>query len=93
MSDILFRKDIILSCAVADTSYKSPPKPAPAVCNCCCDGWAEILIRKPTGNLCWMMKIENGDKLSGDCVDDLAFLVANLDGKKFQEKLGLTAQH
>ncbi|XP_050394969.1 tuberin [Patella vulgata] len=28
-------------------------------CNCWCTGWAEILIRAPSGNMSWMMRIEN----------------------------------
>ncbi|KAI1307708.1 Tuberin [Halotydeus destructor] len=28
-------------------------------CSCWCQGWAEILIRRPTGNSAWVMRIEN----------------------------------
>lgn len=28
-------------------------------CVCLCSGWAEILIRRPTGNMSWMMRIQN----------------------------------
>ena len=28
-------------------------------CNCWCQGWAEIYVRRPTGNTSWMMRIEN----------------------------------
>lgn len=29
------------------------------LCSCWCSSWAEILIRRPTGNTSWMMKIQN----------------------------------
>jgi len=29
------------------------------LCSCWCQGWAEILIRCPTGNTSWMMRIQN----------------------------------
>ncbi|XP_064629998.1 tuberin-like isoform X3 [Lineus longissimus] len=28
-------------------------------CNCWCQGWAEVYIRRPTGNISWMMRIQN----------------------------------
>ncbi|XP_044253656.1 tuberin [Tribolium madens] len=33
-------------------------KEAP-VCACWCQGWAEVLIRRPTGNVSWVMKVQN----------------------------------
>lgn len=39
------------------------------VCICSCSGWAEIVIRRPTGNMSWIMKIQNHialDSLSCD---------------------------
>lgn len=29
------------------------------VCICSCSGWAEIVVRRPTGNMSWIMKIQN----------------------------------
>lgn len=29
------------------------------VCACCCTGWAEICIRRPTGTMSWVMRIQN----------------------------------
>lgn len=29
------------------------------VCICACSGWAEIVIRRPTGNMSWIMKVQN----------------------------------
>lgn len=29
------------------------------VCICSCSGWAEIVIRRPTGNMSWIMRIQN----------------------------------
>lgn len=28
-------------------------------CSCWCTQWAEVHIRRPTGNIAWMMRIEN----------------------------------
>ena len=28
-------------------------------CFCWCQGWAEVLIRRPTGNISWMLWLEN----------------------------------
>lgn len=28
-------------------------------CNCWCQGWAEILIRRPTGNTSWIIRLQN----------------------------------
>lgn len=30
-----------------------------AECHCICQGWAEIVIRRPSGNISWMMRIQN----------------------------------
>ncbi|XP_063961204.1 tuberin-like isoform X1 [Lytechinus pictus] len=32
-------------------------------CNCWCQGWAEIHVRRPTGNTSWIMRIQNGGAL------------------------------
>ncbi|XP_063696439.1 tuberin [Culicoides brevitarsis] len=29
------------------------------VCACCCTGWAEVCIRRPTGTMSWIMRIQN----------------------------------
>ncbi|RZC31903.1 tuberin [Asbolus verrucosus] len=34
-------------------------KKDPPICACWCQGWAEILIRRPTGNVSWVMKVQN----------------------------------
>ncbi len=36
----------------------------PSPCNCWCTLWAEILIRRPTGNVSWMMRIQNEPDLT-----------------------------
>lgn len=41
----------------------------PRNCQCVCQGWAEILIRRPCGNLSWIMRIQNREttaSLDGD---------------------------
>jgi hypothetical protein len=29
------------------------------LCTCWCAGWAEVLIRSPSGNTSWMMRVQN----------------------------------
>ena len=29
------------------------------LCSCWCRGWAEIKIRRPTGNIAWLMRVQN----------------------------------
>ena len=31
----------------------------PMLCSCWCRGWAEIKIRRPTGNISWLMRLQN----------------------------------
>ena len=31
----------------------------PQNCRCVCQGWAEIFIRRPSGNISWIMRIQN----------------------------------
>ncbi|XP_047476530.1 tuberin-like isoform X2 [Penaeus chinensis] len=33
------------------------------LCACWCQGWAEIYIRQPTGNMSWMMRVQNQQTL------------------------------
>ena len=35
---------------------------SPSVCNCWCTMWGEIYIRSPTGDLSWIMRIQNDDQ-------------------------------
>ncbi|XP_053386314.1 tuberin-like isoform X2 [Mercenaria mercenaria] len=54
------------------------------ICNCWCTNWAEIYIRAPSGNLSWMMRIENEaglQNLSDSQVPDITMLFASM-GKK-----------
>ncbi|KAH3862473.1 hypothetical protein DPMN_025440 [Dreissena polymorpha] len=56
------------------------------VCNCWCTNWAEIYIRAPSGNLSWMMRIENEASISNmaeNQVPDITMLFASM-GKKRQ---------
>ena len=34
-------------------------KISPQNCQCVCQGWAEIFIRRPSGNISWIMRIQN----------------------------------
>ena len=35
------------------------PSINPQNCQCVCQGWAEIFIRRPSGNISWIMRIQN----------------------------------
>ncbi|CAG7833459.1 unnamed protein product [Allacma fusca] len=35
------------------------PKSEHSLCTCWCQGWAEVHIRRPTGNTSWMMRVQN----------------------------------
>ena len=37
----------------------------PQNCQCVCQGWAEIFIRRPSGNISWIMRIQNRAMSSG----------------------------
>ncbi|XP_066292479.1 tuberin-like isoform X2 [Branchiostoma lanceolatum] len=54
-------------------------------CNCWCQGWAEILIRRPTGNTAWMMRIQNARLVQPDQDFPLADIATLLLGQKEEE--------
>ncbi|XP_035706694.1 tuberin isoform X3 [Folsomia candida] len=41
------------------SEYSHKTKSETFLCSCWCAGWAEILIRSPTGNTSWMMRVQN----------------------------------
>ena len=40
---------------------------SPQNCQCVCQGWAEIFIRRPSGNISWIMRIQN--RSTSSCLD------------------------
>ncbi|XP_071965999.1 tuberin-like isoform X2 [Antedon mediterranea] len=44
-------------------AFTSPRSVLKYNCTCWCQGWAEIYIRRPTGNVAWTMRIQNRGKL------------------------------
>ena len=58
-------------------------------CKCISEGWAEIYIRRPTGNVSWIMRIENHINLPASTLSDLSLLASSLDGHTLNEKLGM----
>ena len=44
----------VLSARRTSSSGQSTPK-----CQCVCQGWAEVLIRRPSGNMSWVMRLQN----------------------------------
>ena len=60
-----------------------------ALCNCSCEGWAEIMIRRPTGNTSWMMKIENmvGTESEIGKLGDIVSLAAAVDAEDFKSSV------
>eukprot|EP00794_Sanderia_malayensis_P008869 gene8869-9818_t len=60
------------------------------LCNCSCEGWAEILIRRPTGNTSWVMKIENAVAMEGDFgnFNDVTSLAASFESDDYKSNVG-----
>jgi len=53
------------SSVVSDRRHSEPFVPINLQnCQCVCQGWAEIFIRRPSGNISWIMRIQNRATLS-----------------------------
>ena len=66
-----------------------PEKVALSHCQCACEGWAEVYIRRPTSNFSWMMKIDNSlDRESLSQLADLSALAFDLEGHQLANKIG-----
>ena len=48
-----------LPSTVEDPLYLHENSSPPQLCSCWCRGWAEITIRRPTGNISWLMRVQN----------------------------------
>ena len=49
----------------SDRRHSEPLVPVnPQNCQCVCQGWAEIFIRRPSGNISWIMRIQNRETTS-----------------------------
>ena len=47
------------SAAIEDPLYLHGNSSSPQLCSCWRRGWAEITIRRPTGNISWLMRVQN----------------------------------
>lgn len=47
------------SSRLSNASSFTSPQRSKQICACSCTGWAEICIRRPTGNMSWVMRIQN----------------------------------
>ena len=48
------------SSVASERRFSEPLVPVnPQNCQCVCQGWAEIFIRRPSGNISWIMRIQN----------------------------------
>ena len=71
--------------------------PAPQLCSCWCRGWAEINIRRPSGNISWLMRVQNrlqplhpsqlGQRMDGQ----LGLVALNLPTPAEKSNTGITA--
>ncbi|KAG1709737.1 Tuberin [Nymphon striatum] len=52
-----------------DEDKETHPRPR-HLCSCWCQGWAEVKIRRPTGNTSWMMRIQNEPYLVANSPSD-----------------------
>ena len=57
-------------------------------CSCVCQGWAEIFLRRPSGNTSWIMRIENrpsgvtgGNQLATALIDDPRIMLGSTAGE------------
>lgn len=48
------------------------------MCNCWCTQWAELYIRRPTGNFSWMMHLQNEQDLLSMFPDFVLSDISNL---------------
>ena len=71
--------------ALQDLSVPSPVPQGPSrsatggrLCACWCQGWAEVLVRRPSGNMAWMTRLENRQLVSSEelPLPDLLSLIA-----------------
>lgn len=48
------------SSVASERRFSEPLVPVnPQNCQCVCQGWAEIFIRRPSGNISWIMRLQN----------------------------------
>lgn len=40
-------------------SSEGDQETTPPLCSCWCRGWSEIKVRRPTGNVAWLMRVQN----------------------------------
>ncbi|XP_043199620.1 tuberin-like [Amphibalanus amphitrite] len=59
------------------------------LCSCWCQGWAEVLVRRPSGNMAWMTRLENRQLVDSDelPLPDLLSLIAPGTADQTMEKL------
>jgi len=58
-------------------------------CQCACDGWAEVYIRRPTSNFSWIMKTSNTDMSNITQLTDLSALAFHLEGEQLTQKIDM----
>ena len=65
------------------SGHRNSPPAVRGLCNCWCESWAEILIRRPSGNVSWIMRVQNergvedGEKTALPLADIHALLTIN----------------
>ena len=57
-------------------------------CQCICEGWAEVFIRRPTGNISWVMRIESDQEIKYYPLSQLLLSASSLEGNKINKRLG-----
>lgn len=73
-------QDVLLSLGKAVLRGGSEGQFNPSYCNCWCNDWAEIYIRRPSGSVSWVMRIQNrrlfGSEESARLAADICSLFA-----------------
>ena len=69
---------------VEDPLYLHGNSSSPQLCSCWCRGWAEITIRRPTGTISWLMRVQNR-------LQSLHPMTSTQLGQSLDSQLGLVA--
>ncbi|KAK7793760.1 hypothetical protein R5R35_000957 [Gryllus longicercus] len=77
---------------------KEPEKNEREYCACWCQGWAEIHVRRPTGDMSWIMRIQNPNQLHSSSSDfpleDITTLfMPNVNSKNDEQFRNLVPEH
>ena len=56
-------------------------------CQCSCIGWVEVYIRRPTGNVSWIMEVDTREDSALSAFPDLSMYASSLSYLELYKKL------